>query len=280
MCCNYSLKISILLANYNNYIIHLKNKYSDDIEFINQFNTIDNNIKCNNNCKFLYNTLKVLYYLLKRKYTIHIKCYNNCVICHNSKYKLKFIPNNYKTSTFIMDQNIPYNIKQKKYDIISDQIINKLQNNNIPIDIINNDILSYNTLFKCEFKKNLLYTFQNLFKYNFNMNILLKNKKFIKYFKLDKICQFTNNCQNCKLLNNMITDIFYIIEFKNIKYTSCDMSYGFEPLYDYGFNYFIYNYTKFITLDDYSIIPMLIEHDWYEDTYGGYDGYMEYIHGI
>jgi hypothetical protein len=38
------------------------------------------------------------------------------------------------------------------------------------------------------------------------MNLLLKNKMFLKYFRLDKICHFTHNCQNCKLLFNSDID--------------------------------------------------------------------------
>jgi len=266
--CDYNLKSVLLLENYNIFINSLIQKYTNvDDNFVEILDNVNIKLQCNNSggCKNLYKVLKSLYNLLQKKYDVFIKCDEDvCTNCENTKHKLKYIKNNINTTNFIRFINVKYINKYNEYEILSNDIINHLQNNNLPLDVINNEILT-NIDFKCEYKQRLLYLLKDTFKYSFNMNLLLKNKLFRKYFRLDKICQFTNTCQNCKLLFNLIDNILDIIQYKKIKYKTCSNNMDFELLYEYGFSHFRYNNSKYVTLDDFDIIPMLEEVSEYDD---------------
>lgn len=253
--CNYINKINLIINNYNNYLQYLIKK--NYLIYYNELNNLSNCNKTECGCYNIYKLLKYLYYLLKRTYKIYICCDSNiCTICKESKYKLLYIKKNNKLINFVKQSSLHYYSKLHEYYKSLDDVSTHLQDKKIPLDIVNTYIVN-NNMFICE-DKNLLYLeLKSTGKYNFTNNLISKSGLFKKYFKLEKICEYSANCKNCILMKNVIHTTLDIIQFHKIKYKTCYDTMDLQPIKDFGFTYFGYNTTKYITIDDYEIMPYL-----------------------
>lgn len=267
MLINYTHSINKLLTIYNKYInkIHIEEiraiivnyeLIDNELNMVLPLNKINKEEYNDINCRYTYKILKFFYYLLKRKYIIHIKCsIINCNICNSSKFKLRYYTNNEYLKNFFINSNMKYFDKQINLITLTRKLLYKKK---LPDDIINIIINNYNP-FICKNKQMLMRYLKDLCHYNFNINIILKNKKFKKYLQFDKICGMNNNCKNCKLILEFLRNIINIIEYNKINYKTCNNYMDLSPIVDMGFNYFIYENDKDITTDDYEIMPFLID---------------------